>query len=58
METARWVEFFCGMSAGLIETCILYPKTKLIYRQQQHGITAKMAFQEVVFKRFLHFARG
>lgn len=40
-------DFICGMSAGCIETCILYPQNKLIFRQQLLGVVAKDAVSQV-----------
>jgi hypothetical protein len=42
------LEFFCGWSAGLMETCILFPSSKLVFRQQLYGLAAKAAATQVV----------
>ncbi|CAI4225962.1 unnamed protein product [Auanema sp. JU1783] len=44
-ETKRThtLDFLCGWAAGCIETCLLFPSYKIIFRQQLHGFTAKDA---------------
>jgi hypothetical protein len=46
-EPAWWVDFLCGWSAGCIETCVLYPQSKLIFRQQLHGVAVKDAIKQM-----------
>ena len=41
------VEFLCGWCAGCVETCILYPQNKLIFRQQLLGVVVKDAVAQV-----------
>uniref|UniRef100_A0AC34RJV2 Mitochondrial carrier protein n=1 Tax=Panagrolaimus sp. JU765 TaxID=591449 RepID=A0AC34RJV2_9BILA len=43
----RYVDFFCGWSAGCIETVILYPQSKLIFRQQLFGLAVKDAVHQL-----------
>ncbi|KAE9547767.1 hypothetical protein FO519_009023 [Halicephalobus sp. NKZ332] len=42
-----YVDFFCGWSAGCIETMILYPQNKLIFRQQLFGVAANEAIRQL-----------
>ncbi|KAH7728838.1 Mitochondrial carrier triple repeat protein 1 [Aphelenchoides avenae] len=42
-ERRSRIDFFCGWCAGCIETCILYPANKIIFRQQLHGVGIKSA---------------
>lgn len=44
---SRYKEFLSGWAAGCVETCILYPKTKLIFRQQLHNFMIIEAFQQL-----------
>uniref|UniRef100_A0A914Z2G5 Uncharacterized protein n=1 Tax=Panagrolaimus superbus TaxID=310955 RepID=A0A914Z2G5_9BILA len=37
------VDFICGFTAGWIETIVLYPQNKLIFRQQLYAIPANEA---------------
>ena len=46
-EVHRYVDFFCGWGAGCIETCIMFPANKIIFRQQLHGFTAQIAVSQV-----------
>jgi hypothetical protein len=43
------VDFICGWSAGCLETVILYPQNKLIFRQQLYAIPANEAATQVRF---------
>uniref|UniRef100_A0A1I8C1T1 Solute carrier family 25 member 51 n=1 Tax=Meloidogyne hapla TaxID=6305 RepID=A0A1I8C1T1_MELHA len=43
----RYKEFFCGASAGCIETFVLFPKTKIIFRQQLHNISLVDAAKQI-----------
>ena len=45
----RYREFICGASAGCIETFVLFPKTKIIFRQQLHNVTLVDAAKQVFF---------
>ncbi|VDN20730.1 unnamed protein product [Gongylonema pulchrum] len=36
-----------GWGAGLVETLLLYPQNKVIFRQQLHGITAIQVFRQL-----------
>ncbi|VDK80000.1 unnamed protein product [Cylicostephanus goldi] len=45
----------CGWAAGCIETCILFPSNKVIFRQQLHGFSAKVAWSQVIYSN-LSFA--
>ncbi|VDM62369.1 unnamed protein product [Angiostrongylus costaricensis] len=40
-------DFLCGWGAGCIETCILFPSSKVIFRQQLHGFSAKVAYSQL-----------
>uniref|UniRef100_A0A1I7Y5X0 Solute carrier family 25 member 51 n=1 Tax=Steinernema glaseri TaxID=37863 RepID=A0A1I7Y5X0_9BILA len=41
------VDFLCGWGAGCVETCILFPSSKLIFRQQLHGLLVKEAVHQL-----------
>ncbi|CAJ0917366.1 unnamed protein product, partial [Mesorhabditis belari] len=41
------LEFGCGWGAGCIETCIVYPATKVSFRQQVHGYNVLGAIREI-----------
>jgi hypothetical protein len=43
----HYKEYICGASAGCIETLLLFPKTKIIFRQQLHNITLIDAAKQV-----------
>lgn len=47
MLNGQYREFICGASAGCIETLVLFPKTKIIFRQQLHNITLFEAAKQV-----------
>jgi len=53
----RYKEFFCGASAGCIETFILFPKTKIIFRQQLHNISLVDAAKQVFFLKFFEIKK-
>jgi uncharacterized protein with PQ loop repeat len=42
------VDFICGWSAGCIETVVLYPQNKIIFRQQLHAIPVGEAAIQVI----------
>jgi len=46
-QKSGYVDFFCGWSAGCIETIILYPQNKLIFRQQLLGVAVKDALRQL-----------
>lgn len=41
------LDFIAGWGAGCIETCILYPSNKIIFRQQLHGFHVKDAIKQI-----------
>ncbi|CAD5229640.1 unnamed protein product [Bursaphelenchus okinawaensis] len=41
------VDFYCGWCAGCIETIILFPQSKLIFRQQLFGLAVKDAVTQL-----------
>jgi len=43
----RYKEFICGWTAGCIETCLLFPQTKVIFRQQLHNLHVVDAVKQV-----------
>uniref|UniRef100_A0A7E4V516 Solute carrier family 25 member 51 n=2 Tax=Panagrellus redivivus TaxID=6233 RepID=A0A7E4V516_PANRE len=42
-----YVDFVSGWSAGCIETIVLYPQNKVIFRQQLHGLMIKDALLQL-----------
>lgn len=40
-------DFFCGWCAGCVETCVLFPLSKMTFRQQLYGIVLKDAIAQV-----------
>lgn len=54
----RYKEFICGWSAGCIETCLLYPKTKLIFRQQLHNVIIVDAIKQLKREGMRNLYRG
>ncbi|CAJ0610181.1 unnamed protein product [Cylicocyclus nassatus] len=57
-ERRHHIEFLCGWAAGCIETCILYPSNKIIFRQQLHGFSAKVAWSQVKSEGIHRLYRG
>jgi hypothetical protein len=53
-----YIDFFCGWSAGCIETILLYPQNKLIFRQQLHGVVVKEAVKQLKAEGMTHLYRG
>lgn len=47
MQKENYQDFIAGWGAGFIETLLLYPQNKVIFRQQLQGITAKEVFEQV-----------
>lgn len=47
MQKENYQNFIAGWGAGFVETLLLYPQTKIIFRQQLQGITAKEVFEQV-----------
>ncbi|GMT32654.1 hypothetical protein PFISCL1PPCAC_23951 [Pristionchus fissidentatus] len=43
----RHCDFVCGWGAGCIETIILYPSYKIIFRQQLHNLLTKEAWRQI-----------
>ncbi|KAF8384577.1 hypothetical protein PRIPAC_73719 [Pristionchus pacificus] len=43
----RHCDFVCGWGAGCIETCILYPSYKIIFRQQLHNLLTIEAWKQI-----------
>ncbi|KAI6244145.1 Solute carrier family 25 member 51 [Aphelenchoides fujianensis] len=52
------VEFFCGWSAGCCETIMLFPQSKLIFRQQLLGLAVKDAVAQLKSEGINHLYRG
>ncbi|TKR80822.1 hypothetical protein L596_014826 [Steinernema carpocapsae] len=52
------VDFLCGWGAGCVETCLLFPSSKLIFRQQVHGLAAKEAMDQLKKEGFSMLYRG
>lgn len=53
----EYADFICGCGAGCLETILLYPQSKLIFRQQLHGVFAREAIRQVV-PFFIHFLKN
>ncbi|KAI6205275.1 hypothetical protein M3Y94_00773900 [Aphelenchoides besseyi] len=51
-------EFICGWCAGCIETCILFPQSKLIFRQQLLGLMVKDAVAQLRSEGMHQLYRG
>lgn len=51
-------DFLCGWGAGCIETMILYPQNKLIFRQQLCGLAAKEALIQLKKEGLRRLYRG
>lgn len=51
-------DFLCGWGAGCIETCILFPSSKVIFRQQLHGFSAKVAYSQLKSEGIRKLYRG
>uniref|UniRef100_A0A915A7S4 Solute carrier family 25 member 51 n=1 Tax=Parascaris univalens TaxID=6257 RepID=A0A915A7S4_PARUN len=51
-------EFFCGWGAGCVETMILFPQSKLIFRQQLHGVVFRVAFDQLRSEGITRLYRG
>ncbi|KAM3728310.1 Mitochondrial nicotinamide adenine dinucleotide transporter SLC25A51 [Dirofilaria immitis] len=47
MQKEKYHNFIAGWGAGFVETLLLYPQNKMIFRQQLQGITAKEVFQQL-----------
>uniref|UniRef100_A0AAF5Q6K5 Mitochondrial carrier protein n=1 Tax=Wuchereria bancrofti TaxID=6293 RepID=A0AAF5Q6K5_WUCBA len=47
MQKEKYQNFVAGWGAGFVETLLLYPQTKVIFRQQLQGITAKEVFEQL-----------
>ncbi|GMR32033.1 hypothetical protein PMAYCL1PPCAC_02228 [Pristionchus mayeri] len=54
----RHCDFVCGWGAGCIETCILYPSYKIIFRQQLHNLLTKEAWKQIKSEGFGLLYRG
>ncbi|KAJ1350985.1 hypothetical protein KIN20_006918 [Parelaphostrongylus tenuis] len=52
------LDFLCGWGAGCIETCILFPSNKVIFRQQLHGFSAKVAYSQLKSEGIGRLYRG
>ncbi|CAD6191633.1 unnamed protein product [Caenorhabditis auriculariae] len=57
-EKRKHLDFFCGWGAGCIETCLLYPTNKIIFRQQLHGFSAKAAALQIKNEGVVLLYRG
>ncbi|CAI5448802.1 unnamed protein product [Caenorhabditis angaria] len=52
------LDFIAGWGAGCIETCILYPSNKVIFRQQLHGFSIKEALKQIKLEGAGRLYRG
>jgi|UniRef100_A0AC35FIF5 hypothetical protein len=52
------VDFICGWSAGCIETVVLYPQNKIIFRQQLHAIPVGEAAIQLKSEGIRYLYRG
>ncbi|KAK6033760.1 hypothetical protein OSTOST_00062 [Ostertagia ostertagi] len=52
------VDFLCGWGAGCVETCMLFPSNKIIFRQQLHGFSARLAWSQVKSEGIRRLYRG
>ncbi len=41
-EEPLYHDFVSGWGAACVETCVMYPLSKLIFRQQLHGVPVKV----------------
>uniref|UniRef100_A0A0N5APK0 Mitochondrial carrier protein n=1 Tax=Syphacia muris TaxID=451379 RepID=A0A0N5APK0_9BILA len=57
-RTKQQKDFLCGCGAGFVETTILYPQSKLIFRQQLCGFGAKAALTQLRSEGIRHLYRG
>ncbi|PAV90963.1 hypothetical protein WR25_19912 [Diploscapter pachys] len=58
LKKSRHLDFFCGWGAGCIETVILFPSNKIIFRQQLHGFSAKDAVKQLRIEGLSRLYRG
>uniref|UniRef100_A0A915Q7E1 Mitochondrial carrier protein n=1 Tax=Setaria digitata TaxID=48799 RepID=A0A915Q7E1_9BILA len=58
MQKEKYQNFVCGWGAGFIETLLLYPQNKMIFRQQLQGITAKEVFRQLRNEGYWMLYRG
>ncbi|PIC32976.1 hypothetical protein B9Z55_013124 [Caenorhabditis nigoni] len=58
IPTRNHLDFIAGWGAGCIETCILYPSNKIIFRQQLHGFHVKDAIQQIKLEGVGKLYRG
>ena len=42
-----WRDFLCGWGAGVVETSVIFPIYKTVYRQQLHGLPIRAAYKQV-----------
>ncbi|VDN58415.1 unnamed protein product [Dracunculus medinensis] len=54
----EYADFICGCGAGCLETILLYPQSKLIFRQQLHGVFAREAIRQLRNEGFARLYRG
>ncbi|WKY17192.1 hypothetical protein Q1695_001648 [Nippostrongylus brasiliensis] len=54
----RHADFLCGWGAGCIETCTLFPSSKIIFRQQLHGFSARVAWSQLKSEGLRRLYRG
>lgn len=47
MQKEKYHNFVAGWVAGFVETLLLYPQNKVIFRQQLQGITAKEVYKQL-----------
>lgn len=47
MQKEKYRNFAAGWGAGLVETVLLYPQNKVIFRQQLQGVTAREVFGQL-----------
>uniref|UniRef100_A0A183CXA6 Mitochondrial carrier protein n=1 Tax=Gongylonema pulchrum TaxID=637853 RepID=A0A183CXA6_9BILA len=57
-DTEKYRNFIAGCGAGMAETLILYPKSKVIFRQQIYGTTTKTVLKQMRDEGFWMLYRG
>ncbi|VDK62400.1 unnamed protein product [Onchocerca ochengi] len=58
MQKEKYQNFIAGWGAGFVETVLLYPPNKMIFRQQLQGITAKEVYQQLRNEGYWMLYRG
>ncbi|VBB31870.1 unnamed protein product, partial [Acanthocheilonema viteae] len=58
MQKENYRNFIAGWGAGFVETLLLYPQNKMIFRQQLQGITTKEVFEQLKKEGYWMLYRG